>query len=113
MNDNRFHKPPELAIRFLEWFCPPQLYESIEGDLLEEFAIDMETSGVAIARRKFIVNVFRFFTPEIILRNRFSFHFTDTIMFRNYIIIAYRNILKNKVFSGINVFGLAIGLAAC
>ena len=34
-------------------------------------------------------------------------------MIRNYLLVAFRNVLKNKVFSGINVFGLGIGLAAC
>ncbi|MDX1471225.1 MAG: ABC transporter permease, partial [Flavobacteriaceae bacterium] len=32
-------------------------------------------------------------------------------MFKNYIKIAWRNLKKNKVYSFINVFGLAIGLA--
>ena len=32
-------------------------------------------------------------------------------MFRNYIKIAFRNLLKNKVYSFINIFGLAIGMA--
>jgi putative ABC transport system permease protein len=34
-------------------------------------------------------------------------------MFRNYLKIAWRNIWKNKVYSAINIIGLAIGLAAC
>jgi putative ABC transport system permease protein len=34
-------------------------------------------------------------------------------MLNNYIKISYRNLLKNKVFSLVNIFGLAIGLAAC
>lgn len=34
-------------------------------------------------------------------------------MFRNYLKIAFRNLLKNKVFSFINILGLAIGMAAC
>ena len=34
-------------------------------------------------------------------------------MIKNYFTIAWRNLWKNKVFSAINVFGLAIGMAAC
>ena len=34
-------------------------------------------------------------------------------MFRNYLKIAVRNLLKNKVYSLINIFGLAIGIAFC
>ncbi|MDR3711429.1 MAG: ABC transporter permease [Puia sp.] len=34
-------------------------------------------------------------------------------MFRNFFKIAYRNLLKNKIFSLVNIFGLAIGMAAC
>ena len=34
-------------------------------------------------------------------------------MLKNYFKIAYRNLLKNKVFSLINILGLAIGMAAC
>ncbi|GAB3316742.1 ABC transporter permease [Larkinella ripae] len=34
-------------------------------------------------------------------------------MLRNYLKITFRNLWRNKVFSGINVFGLAVGLASC
>ena len=34
-------------------------------------------------------------------------------MLTNYLIIAYRNIARHKIFSAINIFGLAIGLATC
>ena len=34
-------------------------------------------------------------------------------MLKNYIKIASRNLLKNKGFSFINLFGLTIGLACC
>jgi len=35
------------------------------------------------------------------------------IMFKNYFKIAFRNLWRNKGFSAINIFGLAIGLAVC
>lgn len=34
-------------------------------------------------------------------------------MFKNYLTIAYRTLLKNKIFSVINILGLSIGMAAC
>ncbi|WP_431216998.1 ABC transporter permease [Puia sp. P3] len=34
-------------------------------------------------------------------------------MFKNYLVTAWRNLRKNKVFSFINIFGLAIGMAVC
>src|SRR3954464_8231914 len=34
-------------------------------------------------------------------------------MFQNYLKIAWRNILRHKQYSAINILGLAIGIAAC
>src|SRR3982750_825438 len=34
-------------------------------------------------------------------------------MLKNYFKIAFRNLWKNKVYSAINIAGLAIGMAAC
>jgi putative ABC transport system permease protein len=34
-------------------------------------------------------------------------------MFRNYIKIAWRNLLRNRVYAAINVIGLALGISAC
>ena len=34
-------------------------------------------------------------------------------MFQNYLIIAFRNLLRNRTFSVINILGLSVGLACC
>ncbi|NVJ99857.1 MAG: ABC transporter permease [Alphaproteobacteria bacterium] len=34
-------------------------------------------------------------------------------MFQNYISVAFRNLIKHKLYSAINIIGLAVGLAAC
>jgi putative ABC transport system permease protein len=34
-------------------------------------------------------------------------------MFRNYFIIAFRNLVKSKFYTSINIIGLAVGLATC
>jgi putative ABC transport system permease protein len=105
--------PSRFAFRFLAWFCPASLYESIEGDLLEQFEEDAKAASVQIAQRRFIWNVVKFFRPEILLRNRFSFQLIQTIMLRSYFKITYRTIIKSKGYSFINIFGLSLGIACC
>ncbi|HEV8515535.1 MAG TPA: permease prefix domain 2-containing transporter [Cyclobacteriaceae bacterium] len=102
-----------LALRILQRFCPRKLFEGIEGDLIEQFEVDVEAVGERKANTRLFFNALRFLRPGIILRNKFSFQLINLIMFSNYLTIAWRNLLKNKAFSAINIIGLALGLAAC
>src|SRR5215468_6599576 len=34
-------------------------------------------------------------------------------MIKNYLKVAWRNLMKNKIFSFINIFGLSVGLTCC
>jgi putative ABC transport system permease protein len=106
------HKPPLLALRFLAWFCPPSLYESIEGDLLEQFEEDVQNLGATKAKRKLLWNVIKFFRLGILLRNKFSTNIIDNFMLFNYFKVASRLIIRNKTYSAITVFGLAFGLSS-
>ena len=106
-------EPPKLPLRLLQQFCPPQLLEGIEGDLVQQFYDDLESSGGSIARRNFFWNVVRFFRMEILIRNRFAIKLINTIMVGNYFKVAVRNIRKRKMYSFINAFGLSIGIAFC
>ena len=99
--------------RFLEWFCPPALYEGIEGDLLESYEEDVKERGAGSANRRLALNVLKFFRPGIILRNRFKVELISTIMVGNYLKVASRNIVKRKLYSFINAFGLSIAIAFC
>ncbi|MCW5912881.1 MAG: ABC transporter permease [Cyclobacteriaceae bacterium] len=106
-------KENRLPFRFLKWFCPPELYESIEGDLLEQLESDIKEFGEKKAKRRFAWHVVKFFRPGIILRNRFSIQLINTMMLRNYITVAYRSLWRSKVHSFINVAGLGLGIACC
>src|SRR5262245_43159554 len=115
-------RPPAFALRFLEWVCPRELYEGIEGDLLEQFDNDLRiaSSSQSVnnvvhrkARIKFVWNVIRFVRAEIILRNKLTNPLNGTAMLGNYFKTASRNILKRKMYSFINAFGLSVGIAFC
>ncbi len=105
-------KLPRFALRFLQWFCPEQLYEEIEGDLTQQFNRDAKKFGERKARRRLVWNTMRFFRPGILLRNKFSFELNQMDMLQNYFKIACRHLTKSKVFSFINILGLAVGMSA-
>jgi putative ABC transport system permease protein len=110
VNSLKKHTPSKLALRFLAWFCPLNLQESIEGDLLEQFEEEVKVYGEKRAKRSFVWNVLKFFRPGILLRNRFSFVLNQGYMLTNYFKVAMRVMLRNKTYSAINVSGLALGI---
>lgn len=100
----------DIAFRFLRWFCPPALYEGIEGDLLEQFEHRVAASGRFKARLALAWNVFRFLRPGIVLRNKVSISLIRYAMIRNYIILAYRQATRNRLYTVVNVTGLSLAL---
>jgi putative ABC transport system permease protein len=105
--------PSRFARKFLQWICPEELREEIEGDLVQRYYRDVKRMGERNARRRLEWSALKFFRPGILLRNKFTYQLINTMMLRNYVMIAFRNVAKNKVFSAINIVGLGIGLAAC
>ncbi len=101
-----------LAIRLLRAFCPPQLLEEIEGDLIQKFERDAKLYGERKAKRKLLWNTIRFLRPGIVLRKKSS-HQTHPVMFLNYLKFSFRSMRRHSVFTFINVAGLAMGIAVC
>ncbi len=112
MIEGRSFNPPKCAVRFLHAICPEDLLEEIEGDLIQKFHRDAEKFGERKAKQRFLRSSLRFFRPGILLRNKFSFQLIQSDMIRNYMIVAFRNFLKQKSFTLLNVIGLSIGLVA-
>jgi len=99
-------------IRLLRWFCPPHLFEEIEGDLLQRYERDLKKFTTQKSKRRFLWSAIRFFRPGILLRNKLSFHSNFTDMLSNYFKVALRVMLRNKSYSFINLFSLALGITA-
>ncbi len=108
MKDNSL--PPKLAWRFFRWFCHPQLVDHIEGDLLEGYTRRVREVGKKKADREFTWDVFKLFRPGII-RPMEGYRSLNTYgMYKSYFKIGWRNLVRSKGYSLINIGGLAIGM---
>lgn len=102
--------PPKYPLRFLYWFCKPDLLEEIEGDLNEEFEERIGRLGLKKARWLYAWQVLTFFRPYTIKSlNIPVLNFIP--MYSHYGKIAFRNFVRQKLHTTINVLSLAIGIA--
>jgi putative ABC transport system permease protein len=109
---HRKPQPPRWLDKLVERFCAPHLLEQVMGDLHERYYLRSKRQGEAKARSIYWREVLAYmrrsvFKRKIVYRTKpFS-----ADMFANYFKIAFRNLLRQKVYSGINILGLSIGLA--
>lgn len=104
---------PRAARALLHQFCAPRWREEIEGDLEELFAIRVREHGYRFAKLVFWKDVLLFVRPYVLRRTDDYRPAKGPIMFKNYTLVALRNIRKYQLYSFINVFGLAVGIAVC
>lgn len=88
------------------------MLDYIEGDLMEVYDVRLKALGKRKADIKFIVDVLLLFRPGIIKPRDGSINLNNYRMFKSYFKIGWRNLLRNKGFSFINIFGLSIGMTA-
>ena len=101
---------PKLPHAFFKWYCKPEKYEELHGDLEEFFYERVEEKGLFRARLYYLWNVIRCFQPYAwkIPESRN----TNVAMFRNFYFTTIRNFSKHKSYFLINILGLAIGIAS-
>ena len=113
-HSDRSAGPPRWAVRLLASWSHPDAREELQGDMLEMYTYWLESRGKPAADRKYALAAIRLMRP--FARPKRSNDYSETYSFsaamiQNYFKIAFRNLLKSKTFSAINVLGLALGMA--
>lgn len=109
MNEQRH--PPSWARRFVAWYCKPGLAEDLTGDLNEYFERNVRSLGPGRAKLIYIIDAFKFFRSYTVRRPAFANPLINRIMIGSYIKTSGRNLMRNKLFSFINIVGLAISMS--
>ncbi|HMG91712.1 MAG TPA: ABC transporter permease, partial [Chryseolinea sp.] len=103
--------PPKLFLRFFRRYCHPRIMDDIEGDLIEVYRKRIRKNGKRNADIRFIIDVLLLFRPGIIKPVDGYQNLTNYGMYKSYFKIGWRNLVKNKGYSFINIGGLAMGMA--
>jgi len=97
---------PKTAERITGIIFKPGINKYASGDLEEEFHLILKESGKRKALfwywKQVLLSAFPYIRKNIIW---------NIIMYKNYIKIAWRNLLKHKSYSLINISGLTIGMS--
>ncbi len=111
-------QPPRLATKLLEWYGDNAFIEDLLGDAEELFFQDLKVMPSWRAKAKYWKHIFSllfsYSTKKRKQKSAYPYFSTSTFhpaMFKNYFIVATRNLVKHKFFTIINVAGLAIGMS--
>lgn len=113
MNNKLTNQPPKWANRFLEWYCRHDLLEDLQGDLYEHFDRNLTSKSLKSAKITYWLDVIKFCRPYTIRKFKIVNNINSIVMFKNYFKTSLRSIARNKLFSAINIFGLAVGMSVC
>ena len=100
-----------IADRLFKWYCHPEYYPDIQGDLEELFSDHLD-EGSRFAQVRYLLDVMLLFRLSLLRPIFKNSIIKDTGMFKNYFKISVRNLMKHKVYAAINIIGVAVGLAA-
>jgi len=101
---------PSLAANLLSRLCKPEFIEEIIGDL-HEYQDEINEKPSWKRRVFFWFHVFNFLKPWALKRLGGTQNLNQYGMFKNYFKASARSLKKNALFSGLNMFGLAISMS--
>lgn len=109
----RRENPPLLGIWLVQVMISDQLVDDVLGDLEEIFQDRLEKKGKWRARAHYFLDALLSIRNADLRRKRKAIQNTSGAMINNYIKTTFRTLSKNKVYSVLNILGLAFGIAAC
>jgi len=106
---NDFPTPPKYAEKFLTWVLKKELTEEVLGDLEEKFYKKIDQQSPFRAKVNYWYQTLNYLRPFAI-KNSIITDLNPFFMFNSYFKIAWRSLFKQKLYSGINVTGMTIGM---
>lgn len=102
------HLPPRLAEWIIQHLYPDNGANTCIGDFREEYNYYIAEKGIFRSLCWYWLQIF--IAIPGFLRNIIYWR---TVMLKHYFTIAFRNIMKHKSYSLINLSGLALGMISC
>ncbi|MEP1035065.1 ABC transporter permease [Ekhidna sp.] len=109
MSKNR-EIPPRWMNWLLELYCSKDLLEDLQGDLHEYYARNIKKSRFK-ANLIFLLDVIKFCRLYTIRKPKILGQMTIFNLLGNYFKTSTRSLARNKLFSSINILGLAISMS--
>ncbi|MGC4038988.1 MAG: ABC transporter permease [Chitinophagaceae bacterium] len=110
MSNTNLEQPPQWPLRILRLFINREYIEEIEGDMEEVFHDNCQRFTCKKAKRKYAWDTLSLLRTSL-FRKRNDIHFSNQYaMFKNYLTVGVRHIVRHKFFSAINIICLALGI---
>jgi ABC-type antimicrobial peptide transport system permease subunit len=106
-------KPPQWLLKLMRFFVKKEYLEEIAGDMEEIFRENAEKFSVGKAKRLYAREMLKLLRPNLVKNLEFFQHINQLPMFKNYIKVSVRGLLRNPLNSFINLFGLAAAISFC
>ena len=108
------YQPSGFGEKFLKLIYDEDLIDEILGDCEEMYQDRAESKGLMHARFHYYKDAFLSVRNYDLRRKRRKYTQNNAVpMIRNYIKITFRTLAKNRIYSTLNIMGLALGMAAC
>lgn len=112
MNRQKNIRPPGWPLALLRAVVREDFLEEIEGDMEEVFRENLELHTERKARLLYAREALLLIRPAVIRKSNGIVHLTDLVMIKNYLTTGWRNFLKYRSYSTINIVGLCAGFVA-